>query len=128
MLVDIIMPKMGESITEGTIIEWRKKIGDNVEKDEIFLEIGTDKVDSEIPASASGILVEILAEPNDVVDVGKVIGRIDTDTKAAIRTPIQDQSKPIIPKDTEATQMEKPVRKTTPKKLGGKRKSFFTPS
>ena len=47
MLVDIIMPKMGESITEGTIIEWRKKIGDNVEKDEIFLEIGTDKVDSE---------------------------------------------------------------------------------
>ena len=43
MLVDIIMPKMGESITEGTIIEWRKKIGDNVEKDEIFLEIGTDK-------------------------------------------------------------------------------------
>ena len=127
MLVDIIMPKMGESITEGTIIEWRKKIGDNVEKDEIFLEIGTDKVDSEIPASASGILVEILAEPNDVVDVGKVIGRIDTDTKAAIRTPIQDQSKPIIPKDTEATQMEKPVRKRTPKKLGGKRKSFFTP-
>jgi 2-oxoglutarate dehydrogenase E2 component (dihydrolipoamide succinyltransferase) len=127
MLVDIIMPKMGESITEGTIIEWRKKIGDNVERDEIFLEIGTDKVDSEIPASASGILVEILAEPNDVVDVGKVIGRIDTDTKAAIRTPIQDQSKPIIPKDTEATQMEKPVRKTTPKKLGGKRKSFFTP-
>ena len=127
MLVDIIMPKMGESITEGTIIEWRKKIGDNVEKDEIFLEIGTDKVDSEIPASVSGILVEILAEPNDVVDVGKVIGRIDTDTKAAIRTPIQDQSKPIIPKDTEATQMEKPVRKTTPKMLGGKRKSFFTP-
>ena len=46
MLVDIIMPKMGESITEGTIIEWRKKIGDNEEKDEIFMEIGTDKVDS----------------------------------------------------------------------------------
>ena len=127
MLVDIIMPKMGESITEGTIIEWRKKIGDNVEKDEIFLEIGTDKVDSEIPASVSGILVEILAEPNDVVDVGKVIGRINSDTKAAIGTPVQDQSKPIIPKETEATQMEKPVRKTTPKKLGGKRKSFFTP-
>ena len=127
MLVDIIMPKIGESITEGTIIEWRKKIGDNVEKDEIFLEIGTDKVDSEIPASASGILVEILAEPNDVVDVGKVIGRINSDTKAAIGTPVQDQSKPIIPKETEATQMEKPVRKTIPKKLGGKRKSFFTP-
>ena len=127
MLVDIIMPKMGESITEGTIIEWRKKIGDNVEKDEIFLEIGTDKVDSEIPASVSGILVEILAEPNDVVDVGKVIGRINTDTKAAIEAPVQDQPQPIVPKEIEASQMEKSVRKTTVKKLAGKRKSFFTP-
>jgi 2-oxoglutarate dehydrogenase E2 component (dihydrolipoamide succinyltransferase) len=121
------MPKMGESITEGTIIEWRKKIGDNVEKDEIFLEIGTDKVDSEIPASVSGILVEILAEPNDVVDVGKVIGRINTDPKAVKETPVQDQSESIVPKETEASQMEKPVRKITVKKLAGKRKSFFTP-
>ena len=127
MLVDIIMPKMGESITEGTIIEWRKKIGDNLEKDEIFLEIGTDKVDSEIPASVSGILVEILAEPNDVVDVGKVIGRINTDTKAAIEAPVQERPQPIVPKKIEASQMEKPVRKTTVKKLAGKRKSFFTP-
>jgi 2-oxoglutarate dehydrogenase E2 component (dihydrolipoamide succinyltransferase) len=127
MLVDIIMPKMGESITEGTIIEWRKKIGDNLEKDEIFLEIGTDKVDSEIPASVSGILVEILAEPNDVVDVGKVIGRINTDTKAAMKTPVQDRTEPIVPKETESSQMEKSVRKTTVKKLVGKRKSFFTP-
>ena len=118
---------MGESITEGTIIEWRKKIGDNVEKDEIFLEIGTDKVDSEIPASVSGILVEILAEPNDVVDVGKVIGRINTDTKAAIEAPVQERPQPIVPKEIEASQMEKPVRKTTEKKLAGKRKSFFTP-
>ena len=127
MLVDIIMPKMGESITEGTIIEWRKKIGDNVEKDEIFLEIGTDKVDSEIPASVSGILVEILAEPNDVVDVGKVIGRINTDPKAVKETPVQDHPESIVQKETEASQMEKPVRKTTVKKLAGKRKSFFTP-
>jgi len=127
MLVDIIMPKMGESITEGTIIEWRKKIGDNVKKDEVFLEIGTDKVDSEIPASVSGTLVEILAEPNDVVDVGKVIGRINTDTEAAIETPVQDQPEPIVPKEAEALQVEKPVRKATAKKLAGKRKSFFTP-
>jgi len=127
MLVDIIMPKMGESITEGTIIEWRKKIGDNVEKDEMFLEIGTDKVNSEIPASAAGILVEMLAEPNDVVEVGKVIGRINTDTKAAKETPVQDQPEPIVPKETKASQMEKPVRKSTEKILAGKRKSFFTP-
>ena len=115
MLVDIIMPKMGESITEGTIIEWRKKIGDNVEKDEIFLEIGTDKVDSEIPASVSGILVEILAKPNDVIDVGKVIGRINTDTKAAIEIPVQERNEPIVLAETEASQMEKPVQKNTEK-------------
>ena len=62
MIVDIVMPKMGESITEGTILEWRKKVGEFVEKDELFLEIGTDKVDSEIPCVESGILVEILAD------------------------------------------------------------------
>ncbi|MEC9050417.1 MAG: biotin/lipoyl-containing protein, partial [Candidatus Neomarinimicrobiota bacterium] len=61
MIVDIIMPKMGESIMEGTILEWRKKVGDFIEKDELFLEIGTDKVDSEIPSAVSGILVEIIA-------------------------------------------------------------------
>jgi len=79
MLVDIVMPKMGESITEGTILEWRKKVGDPVEKDELFLEIGTDKVDSEIPSLEAGIIVEILALENDVVDVGTVIARIETD-------------------------------------------------
>ena len=61
---------MGESITEGTILEWRKKVGDTIEKDETLLEIGTDKVDSEIPSTHSGKIVEILAEPNDVVEVG----------------------------------------------------------
>jgi len=79
MIKDIVMPKMGESITEGTILEWRKNVGDNIEFDEILLEIGTDKVDSEIPSSFSGLIVEILANPNDVVEVGKVIAKIDVD-------------------------------------------------
>lgn len=83
MIIDVIMPKMGESITEGTIIEWRKQVGDSVEKDELFLEIGTDKVDSEIPSTDSGIIVEILAAVNDVVDVGSVIARIETNADAA---------------------------------------------
>ena len=82
MIIDVIMPKMGESITEGTIIEWRKQVGDSVEKDELFLEIGTDKVDSEIPSTDSGIIVEILAAVNDVVDVGSVIARIETNADA----------------------------------------------
>ena len=79
MIVDVVMPKMGESITEGTILEWYKKIGDSIEKDETLLEIGTDKVDSEIPSPETGTVCDILANPNDVVDVGNVIARIDTD-------------------------------------------------
>ena len=79
MIVDVVMPKMGESLTEGTILEWRKKVGDPVALDEILLEIGTDKVDSEIPSSAAGTVVELLAEPNDIKEVGEVIARIDTD-------------------------------------------------
>ena len=78
MVIEIVMPKMGESITEGTILEWRKKVGEYVEKDELFLEIGTDKVDSEIPCLESGTIIEILAEVNEVVEVGKTIAKIDT--------------------------------------------------
>jgi len=76
MPVEIIMPKMGESITEGTIIEWKKKIGDTIEKDETILEISTDKVDSEVPSPASGTLLEISADKNETVEVGTVIGLI----------------------------------------------------
>jgi len=78
MIIDVVMPKMGESITEGTILEWYKEIGESIEKDETLLEIGTDKVDSEIPAPESGTVCDILAKPNDVIDVGKIIARIDT--------------------------------------------------
>lgn len=87
MVVDVVMPKMGESITEGTILEWRKNVGDAIVADEILLEIGTDKVDSEIPSPNSGVITEILAEPNDVIEVGKVIARIETDESVAAATP-----------------------------------------
>ena len=76
MAFEIIMPKMGESITEGTVIEWKKEIGENVKKDETLLEISTDKVDSEVPSPSEGVLIEILANSNDVVEVGSVIGYI----------------------------------------------------
>jgi Pyruvate/2-oxoglutarate dehydrogenase complex, dihydrolipoamide acyltransferase (E2) component, and related enzymes len=104
MIVDIVMPKMGESITEGTILEWRKKVGDPVEKDELFLEIGTDKVDSEIPCVESGIIVEILAEVNEVVEVGKVIAKIETDQLST------NQSQP---KDETAEPKTEPVLETS---------------
>ncbi|MBL7013106.1 MAG: 2-oxo acid dehydrogenase subunit E2 [Candidatus Marinimicrobia bacterium] len=93
MIVDVIMPKMGESITDGTILEWRKKVGEFVEKDELFLEIGTDKVDSEIPSIESGILIEICADINEVVDVGKVIARIETDVDAVGKVDISSEKK-----------------------------------
>ena len=60
MIVDVIMPKLGESITEGTIIEWKKEIGDSIKQDETILEISTDKVDTEVPSPAEGTVLKIL--------------------------------------------------------------------
>ena len=76
MTTDVIMPKLGESITEGTILEWKKNIGDSIERDETILEISTDKVDSEVPSPASGILLEILYKTNETVPVGEIIAKI----------------------------------------------------
>jgi 2-oxoglutarate dehydrogenase E2 component (dihydrolipoamide succinyltransferase) len=81
--VEIVMPQMGESITEGTILKWHKKVGDQVKKDEVLLEISTDKVDSEIPSPASGLLVQITVEEQKTVPVRAVIGYIETDLSAA---------------------------------------------
>ena len=83
MKQDMVMPKMGESITEGTIIKWLKQVGDNIDQDEIILEISTDKVDSEIPAPVAGTLAEVVANEGDTVDVGNVIARIETDAAQA---------------------------------------------
>ena len=77
MKQDVLMPKLGESITEGTIVKWWKKPGDRVEKDETLLEISTDKVDSEIPSPFSGTLVEVKANESDVIQVDSVIAIID---------------------------------------------------
>ena len=77
------MPQMGESVMEGTVIEWTKSVGDQVEEDETLLEIATDKVDTEVPSPQAGILVEILAEEGDTVEVGQAIAIIETDPDAA---------------------------------------------
>jgi 2-oxoglutarate dehydrogenase E2 component (dihydrolipoamide succinyltransferase) len=76
--VDLIMPKMGESIMEATILKWHKKQGDAVKLDETVLDIATDKVDSEVPSTGEGVLQEILFKENDVVPIGTVIARIRT--------------------------------------------------
>ena len=79
MIVDVLMPKMGESITEGTIVEWKKNVGDMIEKDETLLEISTDKVDSEIPCPTAGKVLELLFDKNATVEVNTIIARIGTD-------------------------------------------------
>ncbi|WP_304621792.1 biotin/lipoyl-containing protein, partial [Rhodothermus marinus] len=76
--VEVVMPKMGESITEGTVVAWLKQPGDRVEADEPLLEIGTDKVDTEVPSPASGVLKEILVPEGETVAVGTVLAVIAT--------------------------------------------------
>ena len=77
--VELVMPKMGESIMEATILKWVKQVGDTVEEDETILEIATDKVDSEIPSPVDGVIKEILFKEEDVVEVGKLIAIIQTE-------------------------------------------------
>ncbi len=85
--IELIMPKMGESIMEATILKWVKQVGDTVDVDETILEIATDKVDSEVPSPVKGVIQEILFEENDVVEIGKAIAIIGTEGEAAAPKP-----------------------------------------
>lgn len=100
---ELIMPKMGESITEATILKWLKKEGDAVKLDEAVLEIATDKVDSEVPSPVAGVIQKILFQENDVVAVGKVVAVIETEAAAGGSTPVVN---------TPVTRQEAPVVKT----------------
>lgn len=110
-MIEMIMPQMGESIVEGTIVRWRKQIGETVQKDEMILEISTDKVDSEIPSPASGVLQEILAKEGQTVAVGAVIARIAeegsrVDDRPLTQTPaaaIPVAADPLMPADAGKT-------------------------
>src|SRR5256885_7653672 len=81
------MPQMGESIAEGTLSRWLKKVGDEVKRDEPIFEISTDKVDAEIPAASSGVLAEILVTEGQTVPVQTVVARLETDVTAAVGAP-----------------------------------------
>lgn len=97
-LVDLVMPKMGESIMEATVLKWHKKPGDFVKQDESVLEIATDKVDSDVPSTAEGVIQELLYNENDVVPVGAVIARIKVgvETEAETeKTAVSTASAPI---------------------------------
>lgn len=86
MRIEMVMPQMGESITEATVLKWLKQVGDEVKKDETILEISTDKVDSEIPAPASGFIAELVAQAGQTVPVKSVIAIIDTEKVAGVPT------------------------------------------
>ena len=105
-VVDLILPKLGESIMEATILKWHKAVGDTIQLDETLLDIATDKVDSEIPSSTAGTITEILFEVNAVVPIGTVIARIQTSgsftgtpSTEKIQEPstIAPVSEPIVP-------------------------------
>jgi len=87
--VDLVMPKMGESIMEATVLKWYKNVGDAVDLDETVLDIATDKVDSEVPSTTAGTIAEILFNVDDVVPVGTVIARISTDGSVASAPPAE---------------------------------------
>lgn len=94
-LVDLVMPKMGESIMEATILKWTKNVGDAIAMDETLLEIATDKVDSEVPSTTAGVLAEILFQVNDVVPIGTVIARVET-AAAATAAPAASAPAPVV--------------------------------
>ncbi|MBX7173466.1 MAG: 2-oxoglutarate dehydrogenase, E2 component, dihydrolipoamide succinyltransferase [Pyrinomonadaceae bacterium] len=102
MSVEIVMPQMGESITEGTISKWLKKVGDTVEKDEAILEISTDKVDAEVPSSGAGTLLEIRHQEGETVEVGTVLAVVG-DASASSNS---GNSSQISVEDVEAPKVE----------------------
>ncbi len=101
--VDVIMPQMGESIAEGTVSRWLKKVGDAVKRDEALFEISTDKVDAEIPSPSAGILAEILVGEGTTVGINTVVARLETDASVSL------SAAPAAPAPTEAAPSATPV-------------------
>ncbi|HEX8636930.1 MAG TPA: biotin/lipoyl-containing protein, partial [Pyrinomonadaceae bacterium] len=127
MSVEVVMPQMGESITEGTVSKWLKAIGDRIERDEPILEISTDKVDAEVPAPGAGVLLEIRSQEGETVEVGAVVAIIGEEgesaasngsqtTTLAAGQPAVEEAKPIVeaPKTESVPQPQASVAARTP--------------
>ena len=99
-LVDVLMPKMGESVMEGTIIKWNKAVGEHIEKDEILFEISTDKVDTEVPAPVAGVVSEILFDENETVPVNTVVARISVSGKVHKKKVVEEEQKSAETEET----------------------------
>ena len=94
MAFDVVMPQMGESIAEATVLKWHKQVGDLIAKDDTLYEISTDKVDAEIPAPAAGTLLEIFVDVNVTVPVGTVVARIGDSPPPFCRYRVDSASPP----------------------------------
>lgn len=112
--VELVMPKMGESIMEATILKWRKKIGETVELDEAVLDIATDKVDSEVPSPVAGVLVEILFQENDVVAINKAIAILETEASGASSSSASSTPAPTVVQTPEVPYVPAAVASTAP--------------
>jgi 2-oxoglutarate dehydrogenase E2 component (dihydrolipoamide succinyltransferase) len=127
-LVDLVMPKMGESIMEATILKWTKNVGDTINMDETLLEIATDKVDSEVPSTAAGVVKEILFNVNDVVPVGKVIARIESGGASSASAPAASPEATPVATPAPVAAPTPTITATVPSTTDGKANSgFFSP-
>ncbi len=108
-MTDVVMPQMGESIVEGTLTKWLKKAGDTVERDEPLFEISTDKVDTEIPSPAAGVLAEVLVNEGQTVGVNAVVARIAEPGAAAVPAPAPAEAPAASPKEPDSTVEESAV-------------------
>src|SRR3954469_16310625 len=90
------MPQMGVSVAEGTIVEWHKRVGDWIERDEVIVEISTDKVETEVPSPEAGRVSEILVEVGATVDVGTVLARLDVGAKPGEAHVEEQQAEPLV--------------------------------
>src|SRR3954451_5707391 len=95
MSVEVVMPQMGESITEGTVSKWLKQVGERVEKDEPILEISTDKVDAEVPSPGAGILLEVRTQEGETVEVGHVVAVVGEEGESGLSSPTSESETPI---------------------------------
>ena len=120
-MTDVVMPQMGESIVEGTLTKWLKKAGEHVDRDEPLFEISTDKVDTEIPSPAAGVLKEVLVEEGKTVAISTVVGRIEEGAgngasapAAAAKAPPEQKAAPAPAAPTAAKPASAPPAAPTP--------------
>src|SRR6478609_12160347 len=131
-IVDLVMPKLGESIMEATILKWHKKPGDTVQQDETVLDIATDKVDSEVPSTYAGSIAAILFKENDVVPIGSVIAKIETQVADVVEANKVNAPLPVADANEEEEEIDEqgvpyvPVHRVQPTNGAGKLNRFYS--